>query len=341
MYRIERLAELCRNKTVYIQTHNFPDPDAIASAFGLQKLLRLYGIDSKLCYEGRIDKLSTAKMLQLFRIEIFPYDVLRDQMQETDYIICVDCQKNTGNTTDFIGQEVAVVDHHPVFVETAYLYKDIRLTGACASMVAEYFAEAGLTPDSDTATALLYGLKIDTMQFSRGVTSLDIAMFAFLHPLVDRTKIMSLERNTMEFSDLRAYGAAIRRIKVYDTVGFSYIPFSCPDALIATISEFILNLEEVEIAVVYARRDDGLKFSVRSELPEVHAGELIRAALKDLGNGGGHAGMAGGLIPIKNLSLLGDYLELRIAQRFLEKLKDTDWEGSCQMRELSSDDTVS
>ena len=56
MLRIEKLAELCRHKTVYIQTHNFPDPDAIASAFGLQKLLKHYGVDSTLCYAGRIDK---------------------------------------------------------------------------------------------------------------------------------------------------------------------------------------------------------------------------------------------------------------------------------------------
>lgn len=39
-----KLAALCRGKHVYIQTHNFPDPDAIASAFGLQRLLALYDV---------------------------------------------------------------------------------------------------------------------------------------------------------------------------------------------------------------------------------------------------------------------------------------------------------
>ena len=324
MYRIERLAELCRNKTVYIQTHNFPDPDAVASAFALQKLLKIYGVDSKLCYAGRIDKLGTSKLLQMFQIEMFSYDVLQDHMCETDYIICVDSQKNVGNITDFIGQEVAAIDHHPVFVEPDYQYEDLRITGACASIVTDYFVEAGLTPDSDTATALLYGIKTDTMHFSRGVTQLDISMFAFLYPFVDSTKMTNLERNNMEFKDLRAYGAAIERIKVYDNVGFSFIPFSCPDALIATIAEFILELEEVQIAVIFSRREDGIKFSVRSEVSSVHAGELIRTVLKGFGSGGGHLGMAGGLIPEKNIPLLGDYPENRIIQLFLDELEHID-----------------
>ena len=51
------LVELCKGHNIYIQTHNFPDPDAIASAYGLQKLLLFYEIPSTLCYDGRIDKL--------------------------------------------------------------------------------------------------------------------------------------------------------------------------------------------------------------------------------------------------------------------------------------------
>ena len=326
MHRIEKLVELCRNKTVYIQTHNFPDPDAIASAFGLQKLLRVYGVDATLCYAGRIDKLSTAKMLQMFHIEMHPYDTLQARMRESDYIICVDSQKNAGNLTDFIGQEVAAIDHHPTFVKAEYAYEDLRITGACASIIAAYFAEAGLTPDCDTATALLYGIKMDTLQFSRGVTPLDISMFAFLHPLIDQEKMRNLERNNLEFQDLRAYSAAIEHIKVYDTVGFSYIPFACPDGLIATISDFVLSLEEVQVSVIFSCREDGIKFSVRSEIAGVHAGDLIHRTLKDYGSGGGHASMAGGLIPREHVPMLGEDPEHRIIQLFLKELESADSE---------------
>ena len=320
MNKLDELIALCQGHLIYIQTHNFPDPDAIASAYGLQKLLALYGVESKLCYDGRIDKLSASKMLEAFHIEMLPYAQLVPDMRETDRIICVDSQKHGGNVTDFIGDEVACIDHHPTFVPVEYRYQDIRITGACATLIAEYYALSGSEPDRDTATALLYGVKMDTLQFTRGVTELDIQMFGFLFPRCDQEKLADLERNNMEFTDLKAYGAAIESIELYDKVGFSCIPFSCPDALIGILSDFILALIEVEVAVVFSFREDGVKLSVRSEDPDIHAGKLLHEALKDVGSGGGHASMGGGLIGRDRLPELGNYPENYIRNLFLDVL---------------------
>ena len=89
----QALIELCKNSTVWIQTHNFPDPDAIASAFGLQKLLAQFGIASRLCHEGNIDKLSSLKLLSLCHITMDSYSDICKEMKETDKILLVDCQK--------------------------------------------------------------------------------------------------------------------------------------------------------------------------------------------------------------------------------------------------------
>lgn len=323
MNRLDNLIQLCQGHAVYIQTHNFPDPDAIASAFGLQKLFRLYGIESTLCYDGRIDKLSASKMLEVFQIRMLSYESLAPNMQETDWIICVDTQKHGGNVTDFIGDEIACIDHHPTFVPQKYQYHDIRITGACATLIAEYYKLSGNEPDMDTATALLYGLKMDTLQFTRGVTELDIEMFGFLFPLCDQEKLSALERNNMEFADLKAYGAAIENIELYDKVGFSCIPFPCPDALIAILSDFILSLIEVEVAVVYSFRKDGVKLSVRSEDPAISAGDLLHTALQDIGNGGGHDTMAGGFIRKERLPELGHYPKDSIRDLVLKTLGKT------------------
>lgn len=320
MSDFKELVELCKGHRVYVQTHNFPDPDAIASAYGISKLLALYDIESKLCYDGRIDKLSASKLLNTFQMQIYPYAELLKEMEEDDYIICVDTQKHGGNVTDFVGEEVACIDHHPTFVPMEYKYQDIRITGACATLVAEYFAKLGHCPDEDTATALLYGIKMDTLQFSRGVTDLDIEMFRFLFPSCNKEKLVKLERNNMEFADLRAYGAAIESIELYDKTGFSCIPFSCPDALIAILADFILALVEVDVAVVYSYREDGIKLSVRSEDPNVHAGNLLNQMLADLGNGGGHAAMAGGFIRKDKVEKLGNYPGDAIRNLFLKTM---------------------
>lgn len=320
MNKLNDLVALCQNHIVYIQTHNFPDPDAIASAYGLQKLLAVYGVESVLCYDGKIDKLSASKMLDSLHIRMFPYDVLLPDMRETDRIICVDTQKHGGNVTDFVGNEIACIDHHPTFVPVEYLYQDIRITGACATLIAEYYALSGNKPESDAATALLYGIKMDTLQFTRGVTQLDIEMFQFLFPYCNQEKLASLERNNMEFADLKAYGAAIESIELYDKVGFSCIPFPCPDALIGILSDFILSLVEVEVAIVFSFREDGVKLSVRSEDPKVHAGNLLHMTLREIGNGGGHASMGGGFIPKDRLPEPGLYPKDYIRNLFLQNL---------------------
>lgn len=319
---VQKLIDLCRGKRIYIQTHNFPDPDAIGSAFGLQKLLERYGISSTLCYEGRIDKLSTSRMLEEFGILMYSYEEIRDRMKESDSIICVDSQKNAGNITDFIGREIACVDHHPTFVQQEYEYKHIEITGACATLITEYYMDLGIQPEENAASALLYGLKMDTLQFTRGVTERDIRAFGFLFPLYNRAKLIRLEQNTMAFQDLKAFGAAIEHIEVYESFGYTIIPFACPDALIATLADFILALNEVEVVAVVSVREDGLKLSVRSEMEGVHSGCLIRRALEGIGNAGGHACMAGGLIPAANVSQLGNYYGEAIKERFLNALAE-------------------
>lgn len=315
-----QLVKLLEGHKTYIQTHNFPDPDAIASAFGLQSFLKQHGIATEICYDGKIEKLSTRKMITVFGIDIQCREEIEDTMREEDYIIMVDSQKYNANITDFIGDEVACIDHHPTVVECEYAYKDVRLVGACATIIAEYFKQTNTPMDSTLAAALAYGIKMDTSDFIRGATELDVNMFAYVYPMADVQKLNTMYTNVMEFSDLKAYGAAIDSIRVYNNVGFAAIPFDCPDALIAIISDFILSLDVVDISVIYAIRSDGIKFSMRSALPEVDAGTVIARALRGYGNGGGHPTMAGGFIPKENVSRIAKDRDYKIQKLFLQQL---------------------
>ena len=320
---IRELIDICKGHKVFIQTHNIPDPDAIGSAYALQELLLQFGISSTICYDGDIDKYSSSKMLDMFGIEMFSDEDIASDMTEDDYIICVDSQKNAGNITDLKGQEIAAIDHHPTTKANAdveYKYKDIRWVGACCTIIAEYYRDLDLHPSKDVATALLYGIKMDTLQFSRGVTEDDIAIFAYLNSLMDADKLKCLEMNSIEFDDLKAYGAAISNIQVFDYLGISFIPFACPDAMVAIVADFILSLIEVEVSVVYCERPDGLKFSVRSERNDVNAGVLAHDALEGLGDGGGHASMAGGRIPLEGVIKLGEFKNNAIIERFIKTL---------------------
>lgn len=315
------LVELLQGHKTYLQTHNFPDPDALASAYGMQQFLKKHGVETQLCYDGNIEKLSTKRMISEFDIEIYPASVLTD-MKEEDYIVTIDGQKYNANFTDLIGDEVACIDHHPTYIECEYKYADIRIVGACSSIVAEYYCKSGTPMDENVATALLYGLRMDTASITRGVTELDIEMFSYLYKHADNNKIMKFYINTMEMSDLKAYGAAIENIHIIDNVGFAHIPFNCNDALIAMISDFILSLNEIALSVIYADRDGGYKFSVRSTIEDVHAGKMTSDALEEIGSGGGHAAMAGGVLFPDKMNLLQGNIEGIIEKRFMDALRN-------------------
>ena len=324
MKEFQALVEYCKDrKKVYIQTHNIPDPDAIGSAYGLRQLLLSLGVDSVLCYDGVMDKLSASKMLRAFNIEMFSNKELESVLQEDDYIICVDSQPLAGNITDLVGIEIAAIDHHPLTENTltaSYVYKDIRLVGSCCTLIAEYYSLLGITPDKDVATAMLYGIKMDTLNFTRGVVDLDICMFRFLNRYADNSMLTLLDTNTLEFDDLKSYSAAISNIQVFGTLGISHIPFPCPDSMVAIVADFILSLIEIDVAVVYNDRSEGIKFSVRSERDDVDAGKLVAEALSGIGRGGGHATMAGGFVQAEKLAALGTYTDNSISELFVNAL---------------------
>lgn len=321
MSNIKDLIELCRGRHIFIQTHNFPDPDAISTGFALHEILNHFGVDSSLCCSGLIDRISTERLLNLINMKFYNENELLDVMSKDDYIVCVDSQKAGGNITNFSGDIIACIDHHPTYVEVDYKWSQIETIGACATLMVEHYQSLGIEPSKECATALLYGIKLDTMHFTRGVTDRDIEAFRYLFNRADRDELQFLETNNIESNDLKAYGTAIRNVQIYDRVGISKLSFSCPDALIASLSDFILSLQEVDVAIIYSKRKEGYKFSVRSMVKNVDAGKLTNLTLSGIGNGGGHASMAGGCIPKDNIKLLGAFPDEYIVESFLKNIK--------------------
>ena len=320
MNKFTELIRHIHSEHVYIQTHNFPDPDAIASAYGLSVLLEKYGFSSSICYQGKIERFSTNGFIEKLGIKLTSLDELHE-MIETDEIILVDSQKGNANITDAIGNEIICIDHHPSYNENnsiQYRYSDIRPEiGACATIIASYFIENNIEIDTKVATALLYGIKSDTMGLSRGVSPLDVDVYRLLFSICNMDIIQALEHCSLKFADLKAFANAINSIKIYDNISFANAGYNCPEALIATVSDFMLDLIEVDFSVVYSIKDDGIKLSVRSQ-GEIDAGIVTNIALSGIGSGGGHASMAGGFVPFAEEKANVRALTGVVEERFLK-----------------------
>lgn len=317
MNRLEAILSSINSEHVFIQTHNFPDPDAIASAYGLQRLLETKGIKATICYNGRIDRVSTLRMIHELNIDIVNVQEI-PSLKKTDEIILVDSQKGNINVEDMIGQIIVCIDHHPTNNVSDYKFADIRKEiGACSSIIGEYFVENGIEMDMFTATALIYGLKIDTANLSRGVSQLDLDMFYYLYPKCDMEIVQRLEHSVLQIEDLHAYANAINSIEIKGGISFANTGVDCPEALIATISDFMMSISNVYLSIVYSRKAEGIKLSVRSKYSTCDAGELCKLALEGYGNGGGHAHMAGGFIPFNGSKEEELALIQNIKDRFL------------------------
>ena len=319
MGRLEELLNCLTKEHVVIQMHNYPDQDALASAMALKVLLEAKGKQALICYKGIIDKENTLKMVELLGIDIHEQREL--QLSEKDEIIIVDGQKGNINVMDMLGEEVACIDHHMVSREETYRYKDIRSNvGACASIMAEYFFESGVEMPQNVATALLYGIRMDTHNMTRGVSALDLEMFSKLYLIANSEHLKTFESYCLKLEDLEAYRKAIDTLKVKHGLGVAAVVPNCSEALMASVSDFLLTLSSVSLSLVYSYRAGGVKFSVRSSSEELDARLMIQQALKGIGDGGGHQDMAAGFIPNVPDEETAMQYAATVEQRFVDML---------------------
>ncbi len=318
MTKLEELLNVIKGHRVYIQTHNYPDQDALAAAFGLKYLLEYNEISADICYKGQVDKLNTVAMMETLDIETIYIDD-DDQMDETSEIIIVDGQKGNSNMDDFVGDEIACIDHHKLQETDMYRFHDIRSdVGACSSIIASYYVENDIDMPISVATALLYGVKMDTDNLSRGVSDLDIDMFYYLYKKASKEAIRKFEGCSLQMDDLQAYVAAIKNLRVFGNVGLVNIGDNCAEAILGTMSDFVMSLNEVTFSVVYSRRAGGIKFSVRNEDPDLDAAKIIRQAMEGFGGGGGHATMAAGFAPNIDSDIEALNVSKEIEERIIE-----------------------
>jgi nanoRNase/pAp phosphatase (c-di-AMP/oligoRNAs hydrolase) len=291
----ELLDVIGERRPVYVQTHDFPDCDAVASAFGMQRLLASVRVPSRIVHGGDIQRDSLRRMIHELGIEVVSASDV--SMTSADPIVIVDGCKGSRNVSELPGDEVAVIDHHDVKSPDNVPFVDIRPDyGACATVIHDYFRGFSVEIDREVATALMIGINMDTALLTRQVSAEDIQAYADLYTRADVTLENSILRNSIQTKDLQFYRHALANVEVRDAVAFCWFPDGCNQNLLGILGDFFISLEEADFVVLCARNDSVINISVRSERDDWNASRIVQAALEGVGFGGGHADMAGGLI---------------------------------------------
>jgi len=289
------LAALAGRREIIVQTHNFPDPDAVATAFALADILQRRGFATRIVYDGTIQRDSLQRMIADLGIAVTPASAA--SVRSGDPIVIVDGCKGSKNVTDLPGQEIAIVDHHLVTAPEDVPFRDIRSgLGACATLLVTYYGDLDLEIPRRVATALLIGLLTDTDLLQRGVSREDTEAYARLYRLADIPLVNNILRNKIQEKDLGFYRRAIDKVRVEDRIAWCYLEEGCNQNLLGILGDFFLSVAEVDFVLLAARNDARINLSARSERSDWNASLAVQDMLAGIGFGGGHADMAGGIV---------------------------------------------
>ncbi|GAA0723702.1 nanoRNase/pAp phosphatase (c-di-AMP/oligoRNAs hydrolase) [Halorubrum trapanicum] len=311
-----------------VVAHDNPDPDAIASALGLARIAESIGVDADACYGGEIAHQENRAMVNLLDIGLRPFDEI--DLDAYGGVALVDHSRAGINDSLPEGHPVdVVIDHHPPRGPVAGSFVDIRpAVGATSTLISEYLSRFGIVPDRDLATALLYGIRIDTKDFTRATAIDDFEAAAALLAHADESTLERVESPSVSPETLRVLAAAIENRDVRGSVAASCVGEIADRDTLAQAAERLLDLEDVTVTFVYGYMDGVIYGSARARGADLDAGELLRDALDPVGSAGGHAAMAGAQVPLGILSevseseSLSDVVEAFVAGRFFEALDD-------------------
>jgi nanoRNase/pAp phosphatase (c-di-AMP/oligoRNAs hydrolase) len=314
--------EAHRGEHHVVVLHDFPDPDAIASAFAHRLISGAFDIQVDIVYSGKISHQENIALVRMLDIEPTPYDETLD-LEKYQGAVFVD---NQGTMSEEIVRALEaagvpaliVIDHHELQERLKPEFADIRRVGATATIYAGYL-ERGLVELSKSnkshvvvATALMHGLMTDTGGFVRAVSE-DFQAAGFLcrfsdSDLLQRIASQARSKQTMEVIQ-RALGNRVI-IESYSIAGIGYLRSEDRDA-IPQAADFLLTEENIHTAVVYGivtgnKRGDILVGSMRTSKITLDPDDFLKQALGMGADGhyfgGGKEGAGGFEIPLDFLS---------------------------------------
>jgi nanoRNase/pAp phosphatase (c-di-AMP/oligoRNAs hydrolase) len=195
-----------------ICTHDNPDPDSIASAFALGRLLEARkGLEFTLVYGGVLGRAENRAMVRLLKVPLIP--ISRVDMRDYDVLALVDTQPEIGNhsLTPQACEEkkVICIDHHPArLLAREAVFRDVGGEyGATSTVLTAYLEAAGVIPDRPLATALFYGIKSDTRDLGRETSQADVWAYSHLASLTDMSLVSAIEHPRSTTTSSRAISA--------------------------------------------------------------------------------------------------------------------------------------
>lgn len=308
-----------------VLTHDNPDPDALASAQLLCRILRqASGQKVTAAYGGIIGRAENREMVRALRLSFSHIRYLN--LKNYQHFALVDTQPRSGNNQlpPRVVPDV-VIDHHPVRANTqSGPFYDVRPKyGATATILAEYMLAAGIQPTHALATALIYAIRSETLDFAREHAGPDKAIHDLFFPQANHRLLARIQSPRLPFAYFSNLHDALENLETVDSLILSHLgPIEQPD-IVPEIADLLLRMEGKTWSLATGYYQDRLYLSIRTTNPRAHAGSLINRIIGRRGKGGGHGMLAGGWIDASKVTGPAERREMqkRLGIRLAKELK--------------------
>jgi nanoRNase/pAp phosphatase (c-di-AMP/oligoRNAs hydrolase) len=287
------------------------DPDAIASAMAVSRLLWRKVLNVTISHINTINRPDNLAMIRLLDVTLVPVkEIEADQFSR---VVIVDSQPDHNEYMAELKPDV-IIDHHPESGAKAP-FLDIRPHyGATATILTEYLRAAKIKPSSKLATGLYHGIKTDTNDFKGQAQIEDVRAFQYLFRHANIHLARKIEKADLRFDLLKYFKIALqnmrrRKGKVYIHLGNVVNPDIC-----VLIADFFMRVNTVTWSIVSGTCDKKLTIILRNDGIRKNAGKVAKEGFGKLGNAGGHKNMARAEIALNELK---EHVDARDDNRLL------------------------
>lgn len=332
--QLREVLEQHRGEKQIVVIQDFPDPDALSSAWAYQLIAANYDISCDIVYGGTLSHQENITLVRLTALPAKRYITpasLEQDLAAYQGCVLVDSQGTNSQLYSVVKKAgiplIVAVDHHSRQGELDAEFIDLRpQTRATATILTQYIQSGMLEFDSSNenhikcATALMHGLRSDTNRLMQAKEE-DFIAAAYLSRFYDSQLLNAVLQSARSRRVMNVIERALsnRNIKKnFSISGVGYLRYDDRDA-IPQAADFLVTEEDIHTAVVYGivhNEDDEKELligSLRTTKLTLDPDEFIKETLGKDAQGryfGGGRYMAGGFeIPVGFLNGFNDNSE--------------------------------
>jgi nanoRNase/pAp phosphatase (c-di-AMP/oligoRNAs hydrolase) len=296
--------ELDKDSIVGILVQRSPDPDCLGAAAGFAVLLKEeFGLSSKIYHLGEISHPQNKSMKNILHITLEDGNEFNADGLSATVVLDTDLY-STGFKGDKFTKVNVRIDHHLMDRDDEPDLLDVRMVGSTCSIIWDYLNSYNIVLEeySDVATAMILGIKTDTLDFTSANSSeLDMEAFRSLLPYVNKEALARVTKFPLpkEIFELEALAYKNKTERGTTLVSFVGELTEHSRDIISTIADRFARMAGINTVVIMAIINDHLQASVRSDDARVDVNEFCTKVFSKK-YAGAKEGSGGARLPLTN-----------------------------------------